>query len=185
MDMEAEVRDLVARRDITKAIHAYMRGQDRLDRDLQLSSFHADADVDCGLLRGGPEAYTDFAQGFLATMTASQHIIGQIDLEVDPEGGTATGEVYFLAWHRTVADDGENKGEERDLLMAGRYIDEYARRDGKWAIQRRRELIDWARDVPAADSILHEQVTIHLSGRSGADFSQTRDWSSGTSGRGG
>lgn len=181
MDIEAEVRDLAARRDIIKAVHAYMRGQDRLDRDLQLSSFHSDADVDCGLLRGGPEAYTDFAQGFLATMAGSQHIIGQIDLDVDVEAGTATGEVYFFAWHRTVEDGGE----ERDLLMAGRYIDDYAQRDGRWAIQRRRELIDWARDAPAADAILHEQVTIHLSGRSGSDFSQTRDWSSGTSGRGG
>jgi len=178
MDIEREVRDLVARRDITKAIHAYMRGQDRLDRDLQLTAFHHDADVDCGLLRGGPEAYTDFAQDFLASMTGSQHLIGQIDLEIDAEAGTASGEVYFFAWHRHT-----HESEERDLLMAGRYVDDYALRDGKWAIQRRRELIDWARDVPAADAILHEQVTIHLSGRHGQDFSQTRDWASGTSGR--
>lgn len=182
MDIEKEVRDLVARREITKAVHAYMRGQDRLDRRLQLSSFHADADVDCGLLRGGPEAYTDFAQGFLETMKGSQHIIGQIDLEVDAEAGTASGEVYFFAWYRMVDEKG---GEDRDLFMAGRYVDDYAERDGKWAIQRRRELIDWASDVPAADSILREQVTIHLSGRHGRDFSQTRDWTSGTSGRDG
>lgn len=181
MDIEKEVGDLVARREITRAIHAYMRGQDRLDRELQLSSFHADADVDCGLLRGGPEAYTDFAQGFLATMKGSQHIIGQIDLEVDAAAGTASGEVYFFAWHRLVGEGGE----DRDLLMAGRYVDDYARRDGRWAIERRRELIDWARDVPAADAILREQTTIHLSGRSGRDFSQTRDWGAGTSGRDG
>jgi len=179
MDIEKELGDLVARRDISRAIHAYMRGQDRLDRELQLSSFHPDADVDCGLLRGGPEAYTDFAQDFLASMKGSQHIIGQIDLDVDAVAGTATGEVYFFAWHRLVEE-----GEERDLLMAGRYVDDYARRDGRWAIQRRRELIDWARNVPASDSILHEQTTIHLSGRHGRDFSQTRDWSAGTSGRG-
>jgi len=180
MDIEKEVRHLVARREITKAIHAYMRGQDRLDPALQLTSFHPDADVDCGLLRGGPEAYTDFAQGFLATMKGSQHLIGQIDLEVDTDAGTATGEVYFFAWHRVSED-----GVERDLFMAGRYIDEYSLRDGKWAIQRRRELIDWAREDPAADAILRNNVTIHLSGRYGRDFSQTLDWASGTSGRDG
>lgn len=179
MDLEREIRDLVARREITRAIHAYMRGQDRLDRALQLSSFHADADVDCGLLRGGPEAYTDFAQGFLAELHGSQHIIGQIDLNVDVDAGTATGEVYFFAWHRTREADGS----ERDLLMAGRYVDDYACRDGHWAIQRRRELIDWARHDPATDAILREQVTIHLAGPRGADFSQTRDWAAGTSGR--
>ncbi|MFB0873171.1 nuclear transport factor 2 family protein [Sphingobium sp. sgz301303] len=180
MDLEREVRDLVARREIVKAVHAYMRGQDRLDRDLQLCAFHPDADVDCGLMRGGPEAYTDFAQGFLADLHGSQHVIGQIDLEVDIDAGTAKGEVYFFAWHRTRDADGA----EKDLMMAGRYVDDYACRDGRWAIQRRRELIDWARHDPATDGILREQVTIHLAGPRGADFSQTRDWAAGTSGRG-
>ncbi|WP_242128981.1 nuclear transport factor 2 family protein [Sphingobium sp. Sx8-8] len=181
MDIEREVRDLVARREILKAIHAYMRGQDRLDPALQLSAFHADADADCGLLRGGPTAYTDFAQGLLAQMKASQHLVGQVDLDVDVDAGTATGEVYFFAWHR-VGESGE-LGEAGDLMMAGRYIDDYMLKDGKWAIQRRRELIDWARQDPATDGILQEQVQIHLSGRKGEDFSQTRDWASGTSGR--
>lgn len=181
MDVEREVRDLVARREIMKAIHAYMRGQDRLDPALQLTSFHADADVDCGLLRGGPQAYTDFAQGLLGEMKASQHIVGQVDIDVDIDAGTASGEVYFFAWHRVGADN--DLGAAGDLLMAGRYIDDYAFRDGKWAIQRRRELIDWARQDPATDAILQEQVTIHLAGRKGADFSQTRDWASGISGR--
>lgn len=181
MDIEREVRDLVARRDILKAIHAYMRGQDRLDPALQRSAFHDDADVDCGLLRGGPAAYTDFAQGLLSEMKASQHLVGQVDLSVDIDAGTAIGEVYFFAWHR-VEGNGD-MGDAGDLLMAGRYIDDYALKDGKWAIQRRRELIDWARQDPAADAILQEQVTIHLAGRKGRDFSQTRDWTSGTSGR--
>ncbi|MEZ5656410.1 MAG: nuclear transport factor 2 family protein [Sphingobium sp.] len=178
MDIERELRDLIARRDISRAIQDYMRGQDRLDYDLQLRAFHEDADVDCGLLRGGPQAYTDFAQGFLANLEASQHIIGQVDLKVDIDAGTATGEVYFFAWHRIVEG-----GEAKDLLMAGRYIDEYSCKNGKWAIQRRRELIDWARKDPATDAILGEMTLIHLSGRKGADFSQTRDWASGTSGR--
>jgi hypothetical protein len=178
MNIETEIRDLAARRDIGKAIFAYMRGQDRLDPALQRSSFHDDADVDCGLLRGGPDAYTDFAQGFLADLVGSQHVVGQVDLEVDATAGTASGEVYFFAWHRLIED-----GAPKDLLMAGRYIDEYSCRNGKWAIQRRRELIDWARKDPATDAILADMPLIHLSGRAGRDFSQTLDWESGTSGR--
>ncbi len=178
MNLENEVRDLVARRDICKAIFAYMRGQDRLDPALQLSAFHTDADLDCGPFRGGPEGYTNFAQTLLGEMKGSQHIVGQIDLDVDAEQGTGTGEVYFFAWHRT-----EQDGAPRDLLMAGRYIDEYSYKDGRWAIQRRRELIDWARDDAASDDILAAFEGIHLSGRRGTDFSQTRDWASGTSGR--
>lgn len=179
MDIEREVRDLAARRDIMGAINAYMRGQDRLDAALQRSAFHDDADVDCGLMRGGPDDYTAFAQGFLAQLHGSQHIVGQVDLTIDIDAGNGTGEVYFFAWHRTRDEDGA----EKDLLMAGRYVDDYALRDGRWAIQRRRELIDWARHDPATDAMLHQEVRIHLSGPRGADFSQTRDWSAGISGR--
>ncbi|TNE42711.1 MAG: nuclear transport factor 2 family protein [Sphingomonadales bacterium] len=178
MDMERELRDLIARRDISKAIHAYMRGQDRLDHALQLSAFHPDADVDCGLLRGDAKAYTDFAQGFLANLEGSQHILGQIDMDIDCDAGTGRGEVYFFAWHRLLED-----GVSYDLIMAGRYIDEYSFEDRRWAIKRRRELIDWARKDSASDDMLREMTQIHLSGRNGNDFSQTRDWASGISGR--
>ena len=171
MELEREIRDLAARRDIHKAIMRYMRGQDRLDAALQRSAFHDDADLDCGLYRGGPDGYTEFAQGTLAAFGASQHLIGQVDLEVDAEAGHATGEVYFLAWHRQIDGD-----EPRDLLMAGRYIDEYSCKDGRWAIQRRRELIDWTRYDPASDQIMASFPDMHLGARRGADFSQTRDW---------
>ena len=169
MTIDAEVRDLAARRDINRAINAYMRGQDRLDPALQLIAFHEDADVDCGLLRGNREEFTTFAQDFLADMEASQHIIGQVDLSVD--GDRASGEVYFLAWHRTI------KQEQRyDLFMAGRYIDEYACRDGRWAIVKRREIIDWGREDKASDGFMADMPLLHLAGRRGADFSQNRDW---------
>ena len=171
MDLEAEIRDLAARRDIKRALMAYMRGQDRLDADLQRSAFHDDADVDCGLLRGGPADYTDFAQGLLGEMEGSQHLIGQVDISVD--GDRAHGEVYFIAWHRLVEE-----GEPYDLLMAGRYIDEYACRDGRWAIVKRREIVDWGRKDKVSDGFMADMPLLHLSGRRGGDFSQTRDWNS-------
>lgn len=178
MNLEAEVRDLAARRDIQQAIFNYMRGQDRLDPALQMTAFHADSDVDCGLLRGDPKAYTDFAQGFLAGMGGSQHLVGQMDIIVDAAAGTGSGEIYFFAWHRM-----HDEGQDYDLFMAGRYIDDYAYKDGKWAIQRRRELIDWARKDKPSDAFMADMPLIHLPGRQGQDFSERRDWASGTSGR--
>lgn len=179
MNLEAEIRDLAARRDIQKAIFNYMRGQDRLDHALQMSAFHDDSDVDCGLLRGGPKAYTDFAQGFLEEMSGCQHLLGQMDIDVDAEAGTGSGEIYFFAWHRLLED-----GAEYDLFMAGRYIDEYSYKNGKWAIQRRREIIDWGRKDSPSDGFMADMPLVHLSGRKGSDFSQQLDWASGTSGRG-
>ncbi|MCW1382551.1 nuclear transport factor 2 family protein [Novosphingobium sp. KCTC 2891] len=167
-DLEAEVRDLAARRDIHDALCRYMRGQDRLDPVLHRSAFHDDAWVDCGLMNGSADEFVSFAQGFLADIEGSQHIIAQAQISVD--GDKASGEVYFYAWHRTVED-----GEPKDLIVAGRYIDEYACRNGDWRIVRRKELVDWARTDPAADAFLKDN-DLPRGLRRGQDFSQTRAW---------
>lgn len=168
-DLEAEVRDLAARRDIHDAICRYMRGQDRLDAKLHRSAFHDDAFVDCGLMKGTADEFVAFAQGFLADLEGSQHIIGQAQIMVN--GDHASGEVYFYAWHRL-----NENGAAKDLIVCGRYVDEYQCRNGDWRISRRRELIDWARTDPAADGFLAENPTILRAGRRGKDFSETRDW---------
>lgn len=168
-DLEAEVRDLAARRDIHDALCRYMRGQDRLDPLLHRSAFHDDAYVDCGLMQGTADEFVAFAQGFLADMDGSQHIIGQVQLDV--RGDEASGEVYFYAWHRHQED-----GQAKDLIVSGRYVDEYGCRNGEWRIVKRREIIDWARSDVAADDFLAANPILPRGGRRGEDFSQTRNW---------
>ena len=82
-NLEAEVRDLCARRDIYDAICDYMRGQDRLMPELHRSAFHDDAYVDCGPFAGDADGFVAFAQGFLANCKGSQHTIGQAHIRVD------------------------------------------------------------------------------------------------------
>lgn len=168
-DVESEVRDLCARRDITDAVQRYMRGQDRLDRELHLSAFHDGAWVDCGLMNGSAKAFVDFAQGFLADLEASQHVMGQVQIEL--RGDEADGEVYFYAWHRIIED-----GEPKDLSVAGRYVDLYTCVDGDWRISKRRELIDWAHTDSTDDAFLAANPTLLIGKRRGEDFSQTRNW---------
>lgn len=156
--LRAEVADLAARRDIEKAIRSYMRAQDRLLPVLHLSAFHDDAWVDCGLYAGSAAGFVDFAQGFLADCDASQHLVGQVDIQLD--GNRATGEVYFIAQHRI-----RQEGAPYDLIVAGRYHDEYENRGDGWKIARRKEIVDWARTDPAADSFLAEQPALHLAAR--------------------
>lgn len=167
-DLEAEVRDLAARRDIHDALCRYMRGQDRLDPVLHRSAFHDGAWVDCGPMAGSADEFVKFAQDLLGDFEASQHIIGQVQLSVN--GDKASGEVYFYAWHRIKED-----GEPKDLIVAGRYIDEYTCKNGEWRIWRRREIVDWARTDPVADAFMAATQLV-LAGRRGTDFSQTRDW---------
>lgn len=172
-DHEAELRDLCARRDIHDALCRYMSAQDRLDPQLHLSAFHDDAYVDCGLMAGTAQEFVDFAQGFLGQIEASQHLIGQAQIKVD--GDNASGEVYFYAWHRI-----EEDGQPKDLSVAGRYIDEYACRNGEWRIQKRREIVDWARTDAASDSFFEQNPMLPRGARRGEDFSQTRIWPAST-----
>ena len=56
--------------------------------------------------------------------------------------------MYYQAFHRVKNPTGEN----RDLFIAGRYVDRYERREGVWKIAYRSELVDWVREEAAADS---------------------------------
>lgn len=168
-DLEAEVRDLAARRDIQRAVHRYIRGQDRMLPEIQRTAFHPGAHVDCGLFEGDGDAWTEWAQAIFASMKGTQHLLGQIDIDV--RGDEADGEVYFLAWHRIVED-----GADRDWFFAGRYIDRYEKRDGEWRIARRRELVDWIRNDPPTDAFIAANPGMHRAGRGTDDFSTTRDW---------
>ena len=143
----------------------YMRGQDRLDADLQASAFHSGAIVDYGFTAGESVAFVALAQNLLRRYPATWHMVGQSLIEVS--GDQATGEIYFHAWHRR--DVGERL---QDLQIAGRYLDVYERRDGAWGIIHRREVVDWTRTDPAADDWLVRTPDALRGGRDGADLSQ-------------
>jgi hypothetical protein len=168
-DLEAEVRDLAARRDIYRAVCRYVRGQDRMLPEIQRTAFHPGAHVDCGLFEGDGDAWTKWAQDIFASMKGTQHLLGQIDIDV--HGDTADGEVYFIAWHRIT----EN-GEERDWFFAGRYIDKYEKRHGLWRIIKRRELVDWIRNDPPTDEFIRNNPGLYKAGRGIEDFSTERRW---------
>lgn len=167
LDLEAEIRDLAARRDIAEAVHRYMRGLDRLDPALQRSAFHDDAVIDCGLMKGGADAFVAFCQEFLGAMDATHHLLGQVRIELD--GDHARGECYFQAWHGTR----DAQGAPRDLFVAGRYVDRYARRDGEWRIAERLLLTDWVRDEPADHAFFAASPGPLRGGRRGSDPSET------------
>jgi len=168
--IQNDIADLVARRDINELLCNYMRAQDRLIPELHRSVFHDDAFVDCGPFAGDADGFVNFAQTLLGEMIASQHGILQTHIRID--GKKASGEIYFIAQHRIVED-----GVEKDLFVAGRYVDEYEDRGAGWKIAKRRELVDWARTDPATDSFLG-QMSLNLGARHGKDFSENRNWPS-------
>ncbi len=159
--------ELLSKQEIYERLCDYMRGQDRLDAVLHRSVFWDDATADYGIFKGGADGFVAFAQNALAPHKSNHHTIGQV--RIDLEGDVGFGEVYFIAFHRI-----ERDGEDRDLFIAGRYVDRYERRHGVWKIAFRAELVDWSRNDPASDSFLKASPESLLGARGAADLSSQR-----------
>ena len=161
------IDEVIAKQEITDLVGRYMRGLDRLDKNLLRSTFHDDATTDYGFFQGGPDEFVDMAYNALKDHLANHHMIGQVN--IDLEGDIAFGEVYFQAFHRIVQD-----GEERDLFISGRYVDRYEKRNGEWKFAFRSEVNDWARNDPATDDYFQSNTQSLRGGRLD-DFSYQRD----------
>lgn len=149
MDMDEQLlRTQMDKLAIMELPALYMRGLDRLDRDLLRAQFWDDAYMDYGIYAGDADGFCDFCMTALADHDRNQHMIGQNLVEV--EGDTAYGEVYFQAYHRVRNE----QGELRDIFICGRYADRYEKRHDVWKFAYRSEIVDWARDDPATDGFL-------------------------------
>ena len=167
-DRERKLDDLLSKQEIYELLCDYMRGQDRLDPVLHRSVFWDDARTDYGIYKGDADGFVAFAQGALTPHKSNQHLIGQV--RIDLEGDVGFGEVYFIAFHRI-----EQDGEDRDLFVAGRYVDRYERRKGAWKIAHRSELVDWVRTEPALDSLAPGVSPFPLGSRAPHDLSCRRE----------
>ena len=141
---DQNIESVIAKQSIYELSCRYCRGLDRLDAELLNSVFFEDAFCEYGFYNGRPAAFIDFAMKALESHAANQHMIGNSLVEV--EGNEAFGEIYFRAYHKVPAESGA-----QDLIIAGRYIDRYEKRDGVWKIAYRSERNDWSRMEPTND----------------------------------
>lgn len=134
-DMIPELQDLIDRDKINQCLLRYARGIDRLDEELILSAFHADA-IDfhakgrCGSAR-------EFLGWWVPTQVqreVAQHYVTNGSIDID--GDMAHVESYFLALMKT-------KGQDATFLTGGRYTDRMEKRGGEWKIALRLVHIEW------------------------------------------
>lgn len=137
---------LLAKQDIYELSCKYNRALDRLDGDLMRSVFFEDAWCEYGIINCPAAEFAAFSMMALGGHVANHHMLGNVLIEV--EGDEAFGEVYFHAYHKYAKPSGDGF---EDLVVAGRYIDRYERRDGVWKIAYRSERNDWSRTTPTND----------------------------------
>lgn len=141
-----DIETLLAKQACTELVYSLARGLDRCDRGLLLSLFHADATDDHGGFKGSAVDFVDWALGLLATMERTQHLIGNVLIDV--QGDQAVGESCFMANHDMTDADGRPVR----MIAAGRYLDRFERRDGEWKIAHRHAVYDWNANFDRTDT---------------------------------
>jgi hypothetical protein len=182
-----ELQTISDRAEISDLLGLYCRGVDRVDEATLRSIYHDDAIEDRGegLFIGLAQEWVGWTLGLLPAFSLSQHCIFNILIDVD--GDTAYSETYFNAYHR-FADGIDDSSRDNalagvavttddvawptggtELLLAGRYLDRFERRDGVWKIAYRKMICDWCRVRPVADGWFEENPTAYRASRTIAD----------------
>ena len=160
----AQMQELLDKQAITELIYTYPRGLDRLDRDILLSIGHPDAKMKFGnTVFPSWSAYVDWLIKAHNDMVGNNHRITNILIKVD--GDKAVSECSGTATLLVPKVGDASLYEER--WMHSRYLDTWSRRDGKWALDDRKTVIDYRRIsyVPTADVKKNYQI----GGRTGRD----------------
>lgn len=146
------VLSLLARAQIEEVLARYARAVDRLDDEAIITCFHLDATVRAGGDRMPAQRFCVLAMATLRELTLTHHQLGNVQIAL--EGDAAHVETYFTSIHRLGVGGWSPYPQGKpgeDLMMRGRYVDSFARRDGAWAIAHRDMIIDWARFDAADD----------------------------------
>src|SRR5436190_1393604 len=115
--------EMADREAIRDCLYRYARGVDRCDEEMLRSAYWEDAVDDHLEFSGTREEFLAYALPGLRSMDQRQHIIANILIRID--GARADVESYFYGYQRLRPDGGD----PRDFIGAGRYLDQFERRD--------------------------------------------------------
>jgi hypothetical protein len=142
----AELQDVADRQAITDLIYRYCRSVDRLDIPLGHSIWHQDgyADYGAAVYQGDGRGVIDHICAQHRHTLHHSHQVSNIIIDLD--GDRAGSESYVTAALRV------RRGEQlKHMMVWGRYIDQWSRRDGRWGLDKRISIRDFdeVRDVTA------------------------------------
>ena len=134
---------LADREAIRLCVLRYCRGLDRLDETMLREVYWPEATDDHIAYSGSAEGFIEVAREMLSGIPRTQHLLGNMLIEMRDDA-SADCESYFQAYH--LIED-ENSG-SRDLVVAGRYVDRFEKRNDEWRIAQRSIIVDWFRQYP-------------------------------------
>ena len=141
-DLETQVRILMDRAEISDVICNYARGVDTRDWPLFRSCFADEIEADfrslgdMGLFKGSADKWVELARGLIENLDATQHLMGNIQAEVD--GDRAVARCYVQAQHVRAGELGEPR-----YIIAGHYRHDMIRTAQGWRSQRYSLTAQW------------------------------------------
>ncbi|MBA6413780.1 nuclear transport factor 2 family protein [Parahaliea sp. F7430] len=162
--MQTQVQRLLDLEAIRNLVHIYCRAADRHDHKLMRELYHEDALDDHGsFFKGLAMDFIDKLPEIQAPMEILHHNTSTHNIELD--GDKAEGEVYVIAFHRVALEK-----RSIDLIVGGRYLDKYEKREGVWKFSHRAGLADWTHiQDPSSVDFSHPLVSGALVGQAGLD----------------
>ena len=152
-DAERRLHEAADKLEIIEMIYTYADCVDRGDFESLMDCFHPEAKFQGdGLDVAMPvqdffQANADAGAGMKETMHHTTNLLVQVD------GERARAQTYILAHHLMKDDCADypplfpHTGKEYAVLVGGRYIDDFERRDGAWKISLRKLSFEWSAQV--------------------------------------
>lgn len=137
MSTEKWLREVADRQAITDQLYRYCRAMDRVDHELGYSLWHEDgvADYSERVFQGSGRDFIDHVCKQHAQLINHSHQLTNIIIELD--GDRAASESYVFANLRL-----EREGKLLQFTVLSRYVDQWSKRNDRWAIDRRVAIID-------------------------------------------
>jgi ketosteroid isomerase-like protein len=161
---DPQVQYLLDRLALQDLATRYARAIDRRDRALLLSLYHEDAVDNHGVMfTGGPIVFADWQPVVMAQFEVTAHHLTTMNFQLDRD--SADGELYFIAYHRTLPPD------SKEVIVTGRYLDRYERRQGTWKIAKRQLVWDSFASAAPSPAMLEQLYQLGIAGRGAEDIS--------------
>ena len=134
----SDINQLIDKQSIYEVLCKYCRSLDRMDKEMAYAVWHEDGTaLYYDIYEGSGRGFVDWVWESHAEMERHSHQIANNVIIVD--GDTANSETYVTVALWTNPDE---HGKQQEIIGKGRYLDQWAKRDGKWAITHREHVLD-------------------------------------------
>ncbi|MDB4029622.1 nuclear transport factor 2 family protein [Gammaproteobacteria bacterium] len=152
-EVDSKIQEILDKESIRELVYIYCRAADRHDNELMRSLYHEDAYDDHGsFFKGRAMEFLDLLPEIQKSMGILHHNVTTHNIKLS--GTKAEGETYIIAFHQVLTEEGNY-----DVLIGGRYFDEYEKRNDVWKFSSRAVDADWVYvNDPSQVNLTHPMI---------------------------